>query len=175
MVTSISLLSSPAGRYIHPLHTRCVRVCGKNAGYEVTCFSPTHMNYFTSRSFVCVSHRNHITQDRGTRHSFFFLVLPDMHVMWHTDPWKVVPSPINVFYASCIKLNHKLCSISRDGTAESYSDGLRAGRLGFDSRQGKDIILFSSVQTGSSAHPASYTMVAADKVAEVRCWPLISI
>jgi hypothetical protein len=39
-----------------------------------------------------------------------------------------------------------------------YSDGLLAGRPGFDSRQGQDISLLYSVQTGSGAHPASYTM-----------------
>ena len=44
----------------------CVRACGRagdrNAGYEVTCFTLTHINHFPSQSFVCVSHRNHINQ-----------------------------------------------------------------------------------------------------------------
>jgi hypothetical protein len=39
-----------------------------------------------------------------------------------------------------------------------YSDGLRAGRPGFDSRQGQDLSLLHSVQTGPEAHPASYPM-----------------
>jgi hypothetical protein len=43
-----------------------------------------------------------------------------------------------------------------------YRDGLRAGRLGFDSRQGKDIFLFRSVQIGSGAHLAEYLMGSGD-------------
>jgi hypothetical protein len=85
IATSISLLSALVIviNSIRPLHTtiktRCVRVCGRNAGYEMTCFSSTHINYFTSRSFVCVSRRSHITQERGTQHSSFLLLLPDKH------------------------------------------------------------------------------------------------
>jgi hypothetical protein len=39
-----------------------------------------------------------------------------------------------------------------------YSDGLRAGRLGFDSWLAQDI--FSAPQAGSGAHPASYKIGA---------------
>jgi hypothetical protein len=40
-----------------------------------------------------------------------------------------------------------------------YSDGLHAGRLGFDSRQRKrDFSLLHSVQAGSRAHRASYSV-----------------
>jgi hypothetical protein len=92
-------------RSLHtPIKTRCVRVCDRNAGYEVTCFSPTHISYFTLRSFVCVSRCNHITQERGTRHSFLFLVLRDKRtqersrhlVMWSS------------YCVLCSKLKHKL-------------------------------------------------------------------
>jgi hypothetical protein len=38
-----------------------------------------------------------------------------------------------------------------------YSHGLQAGRPGFDSRKGQEILLHS-VQTDSGAHPASYSM-----------------
>jgi hypothetical protein len=39
-----------------------------------------------------------------------------------------------------------------------YSDCLRVGRPGFNSRQGYDFSIFYSVQTGSEAHSASYPM-----------------
>jgi hypothetical protein len=39
-----------------------------------------------------------------------------------------------------------------------YSDELRAGRPGFDSRQGQDFSRLHNVQTGSGAHPATYPM-----------------
>jgi hypothetical protein len=39
-----------------------------------------------------------------------------------------------------------------------YSDGLRAGLLGFNSSQRQDISLLHSVQTGSGTHPSSYAM-----------------
>jgi hypothetical protein len=48
------LSASTLRHHIHPLHTpiktRCVRVCGRNAGYEVTCFGLTHINYLL---FAC--------------------------------------------------------------------------------------------------------------------------
>jgi hypothetical protein len=37
-------------------------------------------------------------------------------------------------------------------------DGQRSGQVGFDARQGKDVSLLHDVQTGSGAHPASYTV-----------------
>jgi hypothetical protein len=43
-------------------------------------------------------------------------------------------------------------------TTSRYSDGLRAGRPGFDSRQRQNVSLLYSVQAGSGAHPASYPM-----------------
>jgi hypothetical protein len=43
-----------------------------------------------------------------------------------------------------------------------YSDWLRAGRPGFDSRQGQDFYFYSG-HTGSGAHPASYPMGAVVK------------
>jgi hypothetical protein len=43
-----------------------------------------------------------------------------------------------------------------------YSDGRE--RLGFDSRQGQEILLHD-VQTGSGAQPASYPIGAKDKAA----------
>jgi hypothetical protein len=39
-----------------------------------------------------------------------------------------------------------------------YSDGIRAGRHGFSSRQGQDFSLLHTVQTGSGALPASSIM-----------------
>jgi hypothetical protein len=48
--------------------------------------------------------------------------------------------------------------LQQPGKLGRYSDELRAGRPGFDSRQGRDISLLYSVQTGSEAHPASYPM-----------------
>jgi hypothetical protein len=39
-----------------------------------------------------------------------------------------------------------------------YSDGLWAGRPGFDIRQTKDFSLLHNFQIGSGAHPASYPM-----------------
>jgi hypothetical protein len=39
-----------------------------------------------------------------------------------------------------------------------YSDGLRDDQLGFGSRQGQNVSLLSSLQTGSGAHPASCPM-----------------
>jgi hypothetical protein len=39
-----------------------------------------------------------------------------------------------------------------------YSDGLQAGRSGFDSRQGEYVSLLHSVQNGSRVHPSSYPM-----------------
>jgi hypothetical protein len=39
------------------------------------------------------------------------------------------------------------------------SERLLAGRPGFDSQKEQDIFLFSTVQTGSGAHPASYPVV----------------
>jgi hypothetical protein len=39
-----------------------------------------------------------------------------------------------------------------------YSDELRAGRPGFDSRQVQKPFFLHSVQNGSGAHPASYSM-----------------
>jgi hypothetical protein len=36
-----------------------------------------------------------------------------------------------------------------------YSDGLRVGRPGFDSRQGQDFSPLHNVRTGSDAHPAA--------------------
>jgi hypothetical protein len=114
---------------IQPLHTpikiRCVRVCGRNAGYEVTCFSPTHINYFPSRSFVCVSRSNHITQERGTRHSFLFLVLPDTHTherSFHLVIW-------STYCVLCNKLNHKLWQ-----HIDSQDSSVLIA-TGFDSRQ----------------------------------------
>jgi hypothetical protein len=41
-----------------------------------------------------------------------------------------------------------------------YSDRLRTGWPGFNSRQGQDFSLLHNVQTGSGAHPASYPMGA---------------
>jgi hypothetical protein len=43
-----------------------------------------------------------------------------------------------------------------------YSDGLRDGRPGFDSRQRQDFSVLHSVQTGSRAHPAFYPMGIVD-------------
>jgi hypothetical protein len=37
-------------------------------------------------------------------------------------------------------------------------EGLRAGRPGFGSRQSQDFSLLHSVQTGSGAYPAFYSM-----------------
>jgi hypothetical protein len=45
-----------------------------------------------------------------------------------------------------------------------YSDGLRSGRPGFESRQGKGLFLLYSVQTSSVANPASYPMVLSSEV-----------
>jgi hypothetical protein len=42
------------------------------------------------------------------------------------------------------------------------SDGLRAGRPEFDSRQGYDFSLLRSVKAGSGAHPASCPMGTGD-------------
>jgi hypothetical protein len=43
------------------------------------------------------------------------------------------------------------------GDRSRYTDGLQAGRPGFDLQQGKIFLLFlCSVQTSSGAHPASY-------------------
>jgi hypothetical protein len=50
-----------------------------------------------------------------------------------------------------------------------YSDGLRAGRPGFDSREGI-IDFFDSVQTDSRAHPASYSMGTEEYFTGVK-WP----
>jgi hypothetical protein len=54
--------------------------------------------------------------------------------------------------------NTSLSNIREPGSLSRYSDGLRAGRPGFDSRQGKEFSLLYSVQTGSWTHPASYPM-----------------
>jgi hypothetical protein len=48
-----------------------------------------------------------------------------------------------------------LCT-EEPGWPRRYSDGLRAGRPGLDSRQGQDISLLHSVQTGYEAHLVSY-------------------
>jgi hypothetical protein len=47
------------------------------------------------------------------------------------------------------------------------SDGLRAGRTGFDFRHCKGFSLLHSVQMGSGAHPASYTMGTGDSFSGV--------
>jgi hypothetical protein len=44
---------------------------------------------------------------------------------------------------------------------------IRAGRPGFDSRQGQDFSLLHSVHTGYGAHPAFYPMGTGDKAAGV--------
>jgi hypothetical protein len=66
------------------------------------------------------------------------------------------------------------------GYLSRYSDGLRAGRLGFDSRQGEDFSFLHRAQAGSGAHPASYTMGTAGsfpggKTAAAWSWLLTSI
>jgi hypothetical protein len=66
-------------------------------------------------------------------------------------------------------------------TLSRYSAGLRAGRSGFDSRQGAgNFSLRHRVQTSSGAHPASYPMgtrgcFPGGKEAEAWSWPLTSI
>jgi hypothetical protein len=60
------------------------------------------------------------------------------------------------------------------------SDGLRAGRPGFDSREGRDFCLLHSIQTGSGSHPVSYPMSTMDsfrggKAAGTWSWELTSI
>jgi len=47
------------------------RAGDRNAGYEMTCFTLTHIDHFTSQRFVCVSHRNHFNQRPW--HSALFL------------------------------------------------------------------------------------------------------
>jgi hypothetical protein len=39
-----------------------------------------------------------------------------------------------------------------------YSDGVWAGRPGFDSRQGQEVFLLHTIQTGSGTHTDSYPM-----------------
>jgi hypothetical protein len=51
-----------------------------------------------------------------------------------------------------------LASSYNDSRDAYYSDGLRTERPEFDSRQGQDLYLLHSPQTGSGAHPASYQM-----------------
>jgi hypothetical protein len=44
------------------------------------------------------------------------------------------------------------------GQLSRYSDEIQAGRMGFDSQQGKDFSILHSIQTTSGAHPVSYPM-----------------
>jgi hypothetical protein len=48
------------------------------------------------------------------------------------------------------------------GNLSRYSDGLRAGRPGFGSQQGRDFSLLHGFQIGSVAHPTSYPMSTGD-------------
>jgi hypothetical protein len=57
-----------------------------------------------------------------------------------------------------------LCSVG-------YNDGLRAGYLGFGSRQGQNVSLLSSAQAGSGAHPASYPVGTGSFFPPVVKWP----
>jgi hypothetical protein len=49
-----------------------------------------------------------------------------------------------------------------------YSDGLRAGRLGFDSRQEQDIFLYSTVSIPAVTHAASSPMGTGSSFPEVK-------
>jgi hypothetical protein len=68
---------------------------------------------------------------------------------------KVVPilSQINLIYNLFL---YPLIYVFGLGYLSRYSDGLRAGRPGFNSWQGQDLSFLHCVQTGSEAHPASY-------------------
>jgi hypothetical protein len=57
-------------------------------------------------------------------------------------------------------------------TINWYSNELRAGRPGLDSRQGHDVSLLRRVQTGSVAHPTSYPMGTGGSFrGDKRPWP----
>jgi hypothetical protein len=69
------------------------------------------------------------------------------------------------------------CKANFSWELTQYSDGLRAGRLGIDSRQGQKNFLY---YTTSEAHPASYPMGTGsifprDELAGAWSWSLTSI
>jgi hypothetical protein len=64
-------------------------------------------------------------------------------------------------------IHAEISSILR-GQLSRYSDGLRAGRPGFDSRQGHVYPLLRSVQPDSGAHPASYPVGAGDSFPRIK-------
>lgn len=88
---------SPITHTNYELARVCVRAGDRNAGNEVTCFTLTHINYFTSQSFVCVSHRHHINQRQTT----VFGILSSYcrstdyggHAKYRTTPTRLAFSP----------------------------------------------------------------------------------
>jgi hypothetical protein len=57
-----------------------------------------------------------------------------------------------------MKLFKVVLALNVSGDLRQYSDGLRAGRRGFDFQQGQEkFFLFLNFQTGSGAHATSYT------------------
>jgi hypothetical protein len=65
-------------------------------------------------------------------------------------------------------------------TTSRHSDGLRAGRPGFDSWQGQDFSFLNSVYTGSEVHPTYYAIgtwgdFLGCKAAGTLSWPLTFI
>jgi hypothetical protein len=66
------------------------------------------------------------------------------------ERFRGLPQPLQKYTSTYTKLGHDRFS--------RYSDGLLAEGPGFDSRQGHDFYILYSVQTGSGAHLASYTV-----------------
>ena len=79
--------------------------------------------------------------------------------IWGLGQYTVIKH-ITINAAICMNVHIKwdiwrLKTVPWAGYLSRYSDCLRTGRSGIEFRWGRD---FSSVQTGSEAHPASYTI-----------------